>query len=131
MNSMWTKSLFLVAAAYDGILGIAYFLFFPQVFAYFQITPPNHPAYVQFPALLVLIFAWMFWRIAGDPVKNRDLIPFGMGLKVAYCGIVFWYAFRGAMWPAFVALAWIDAVFLALFILAWVATGRARLLAQQ
>jgi len=119
-----------MAAAYDGILGIVYLFFFPQVFAYFQIAPPNHPAYVQFPALLVIIFAWMFWRIAGNPVRHRDLIPFGMGLKVAYCAIVFWYQLRGTMWPAFVALAWIDVFFLLLFILAWVATGRSRVLAQ-
>jgi hypothetical protein len=80
----WTKSLFVFAALYDGLLGLA-FVFFPlAIFAYYGVEPPNHPAYVQFPALLLLIFAALFLRIAGNPVKNYHLIPYGIGQGFLY-----------------------------------------------
>src|SRR6478736_3358321 len=84
-------ALFLIAALYDGALG-AFFLVAPgQVFQWADVTPPNHWAYVQFSAALLLIFGLMFAAIARDPVSNRNLIVYGILLKVAYCGIAFWY----------------------------------------
>ncbi len=63
--------MFVIAALYDGLLGLA-FLFFPLgIFARYGVEPPNHTAYVQFPALLLLIFAAMFLRIANHPAKNH------------------------------------------------------------
>jgi hypothetical protein len=44
-------------------------------------TEPNHPAYVQFPAALLIIFVLMFVTIARDPARFRHLIPFGVLLK--------------------------------------------------
>jgi hypothetical protein len=71
--------------------------------------------YVQFPAALLLIFALMFLAIARDPVGRRHLIPYGILLKVSYCGVVFFHWFTAGvpyMWKPF---AVIDIVFLALF----------------
>ncbi len=85
------KALFVVAALYDGVLG-AIFLFVPSwVYRATDVTPPNHLAYVQFPAALLLIFALMFAAIAAKPLENRKLIPYGIMLKAAYCGVTFWY----------------------------------------
>lgn len=118
--------LFSIAALYDGILGLM-FLFSPYfVFDLFEITPPNHPGYVQFPAALLIVFAFIFLAIARRPKQNRNLIPYGMLLKVSYCGVVFWYwstAGIPSMWKPF-AVA--DLVFLALFIWAWLRLGRER-----
>ena len=67
----WIAPLFFLSALYDGVLGIL-FLFAPgAAFDWFDIVPPNHPGYVQFPAALLLIFALIFLRIARDPVANR------------------------------------------------------------
>ena len=83
MNEKMIKVFYVVAGLYDGILGIA-FLFSPAaIYAMYAVEPPNHMAYVQFPALLLIIFAAMFFRIARDPVKNRDLILYGCALKVS------------------------------------------------
>ena len=38
-----------------------------------EVTPPNHWAYVQFPAALLVIFGLMFVAIAQDPVANRGI----------------------------------------------------------
>jgi hypothetical protein len=85
------KALFLIAALYDGALG-AVFLFVPAwLYRVADITPPNHWAYVQFPAALLLIFGLMFAAIAANPLENRKLIPYGIMLKAAYCGVTFWY----------------------------------------
>jgi hypothetical protein len=116
--SDWRKWLFVVAAIYDGIIGLLFLFFWRELFTHFQITPPNHGGYVQFPALLLVIFGWMFLRIAQNPDGNRGLIDFGIALKVAYSGIVFWYGLTSGVPRMWVWFAWIDLGFLVLFIIA-------------
>lgn len=90
-------------------------------------TPPNHPGYVQFPALLLLVFAAMFLQVARDPVQNRGLIPYGMGLKAAYSGSVFWHQLTSGIPAMWVGWAWVDLVFLVLFVAAFkITAGTAR-----
>jgi hypothetical protein len=106
-TSRWIFALFTIAAAYDGLLGLL-FLAAPRLpFDLFNVTPPNHIGYVQFPAALLLIFAWMFAVVAMDPVRNRSLIPYGIGLKVAYCTLCFWYWFTAdipIIWKPFAVI---------------------------
>ena len=118
MSTNWRKWLFYVAALYDGILGVAFLFVWPWVFRLFEVTPPNHGGYVQFPAFLLIIFGFMFLRIAQDPIAHRDLIPYGIGLKAAYSGLVFWYQFSGGVPFMWIPFAWVDLVFLLLFVLA-------------
>jgi hypothetical protein len=119
MFGNWIKPFFIVAGLYDGILGLAFLLFSESIFQSFGVPPPNHPAYVHFPALLLLIFAAMFFRIARDPIANRELILYGVALKVAYCGSVFWYQANGGVPSMWIPWAWADIVFLVLFLVAW------------
>ena len=125
MNRSWIRPLFIIAGLYDGILAIAFLFFASDIFQWFGVEPPNHPAYVKFPALLLLIFAVMFFRIASDPVKNRELILYGVGLKVAYSGTAFWYQLTKDIPFMWIPWAWADLVFLALFLVAWKSTGPA------
>ena len=117
-------ALYVVAAIYDGLLGAAFLFASGCVFERFGVTPPNHPGYVHFPAALLLIFAAMFVAIAVDPVKNRNLIPYGILLKVSYCGVVMYHWFTAgvpAMWKPFCIA---DFVFIAFFVWAWVVTAK-------
>lgn len=125
MNKSWIKPLFIIAGLYDGILGIAFLFFARSIFQGFGIEPPNHLAYVKFPALLLLIFAAMFFRIACDSAKNRELILYGVGLKAAYTGTVFWYQVTQGVPFMWIPWAWADLVFLVLFLVAWKSTGPA------
>ncbi len=121
---MWVRVLFAIAAAYDGVLGLTFLLVPNYPFEFFQVAPPNHLGYVQFPAALLLIFALMFLAIARDPVGRRDLIPYGFLLKAAYCGLAFSYWLAQdipGMWKPF---AVIDIVMAALFAWAYVALGK-------
>lgn len=115
--------LFYIAALYDGILGAA-FIFIPSsIFSWFNVTPPNHPGYMHFPAALLVVFAIMFINIARQPFRNRNLIPYGILLKLSYCSVVFWHWFSGGlpdMWKPFAVL---DVVFGILFFLAYASLG--------
>ncbi len=115
-----SRILFVVAALYDGLLGLAFLVASGAIFARFAVTPPNHVGYVQFPGALLIVFALMFAAIARSPKRNRGLIVYGILLKVSYSGVVFghWLA-RGVpnMWKPF-ALA--DVLFIILFVLAYV-----------
>ncbi|MFC1703849.1 hypothetical protein ACFL1E_03570 [Candidatus Omnitrophota bacterium] len=114
----WIKPFFIVSGLYDGILGLL-FLFVPfQLFRLANITPPNHIGYVQFSACLLIVFAMMFFRIASDPLANRNLIEFGILLKVSYCAVVFTHWILQTIPLLWVTFAFFDVAFLALFILA-------------
>jgi hypothetical protein len=126
MHGSWIKPFFILAALYDLLLGLAFLLFSGTIFQSFGVTPPNHPAYVSFPALLLMIFGVMFLKIAGNPSRNRDLIWYGVALKAAYSGSAFWYQLNGGVPFMWLPWAWADLVFLAMFIVAWRNLGTAQ-----
>lgn len=110
---------FVIAALYDGILGLAFLIMPAKLFEWFKVTPPNHFGYVHFPAALLIIFALMFLVIAKAPIRNRNLIPYGILLKVSFCGVAGYHWLSGGvpdMWKPF-AVA--DLVFLVLFVLVY------------
>jgi hypothetical protein len=117
----WIPFLFGFAALYDGLLGLLFLTTPLHVFALFKVAPPNHLAYAQFPAALLIVFALMFVSIARDPAGRRGLIPYGILLKVAYCGVAggHWLAsgIPGMFQPMVVA----DLIFGVLFAWAYVA----------
>ena len=109
------RALYVLAAAYDGLLGLAFLVAGPRIYGHFQITPPNHWGYVHFSAGILVIFGWMFLEIARRPLDSLNLIPYGILLKVCYVATVAWYWVHGdipAMWKGF---AVVDAVFALLF----------------
>ena len=122
MSHKWIKAVFFASAVYDGVLGLGFLFCAHCIFGYFGVTLPNHMAYVQFPALLLIIFAIMFFQISRDPVRYRDYMLYGMGLKVAYIGIVLGYHWTSGIPSMWLPWAYIDIVFLIAFILAWTST---------
>jgi hypothetical protein len=122
----WISPLFVLAALYDGCLGLAFLVAPGRLFELCQVTPPNHLGYVQFPAALLLIFGLMFADVARNPIGRRHLIVYGILLKVAYCGVAgFHWAATDipGMWKPFVV---IDLVMGVLFAWAYVALGKAQ-----
>ena len=112
--------LFIIAALYDGLLGLGFLFSAEALFEGFQVTPPNHFGYVHFPAALLLVFALMYLAIARNPQANRNLIPYGMLLKVSYCSVTGYHWFTAglpSMWKPFI---FYDLVFLALFAWAYI-----------
>jgi len=123
MNDKTMKMFYVLAAIYDAVLGVAFVLFPLSIYAMYQVEPPNHLAYVQFPGLLLIIFAAMFYQVAKSPVKNRGLIPYGIALKTSYCGMVFYYMATSGVPSMYVPFAWADLAFLVLFVLTYRSLG--------
>jgi hypothetical protein len=111
--------LFYVAAAYDAILGLAFVALAPAIFDVFGVARPNHLGYVQFPGLVLVVFALMFVRIARAPQRNRGLIVYGILLKASFCGVVFWHWLLHGIPSMWKPLALADAVFAILFVWAY------------
>jgi hypothetical protein len=118
MTPKWIRPLFIVAALYDILLGLAFLLFYPAIYARFGVTLPNHPGYVQLNALFVIIAGVGFAFVARAPERNRDLIQVGILFKLAYAGIVFWYLARGMMPSMWVTWAICDTLFFVVFLVA-------------
>ncbi|AQQ71263.1 hypothetical protein SMSP2_01633 [Limihaloglobus sulfuriphilus] len=113
------RFIFGIAAIYDGILGAVFLVSPLWIFDRFDVTPPNHTGYVQFPALLLIIFAVMFASIALNPNANKNLILYGILLKLSYCGVVFGYWFTAGVPVIWKPFAIFDLLFMVIFIFAW------------
>ena len=123
MNEKTTKMFYVLAGLYDGVIGLGFLLFPAAIYAMYAVEPPNHMAYVQFPALMLIIFGAMFFQISKNPAKNRGLILYGCALKVSYCSMVFGYMATSGVPAMYVPFAYADLVFLALFVVTYRSLG--------
>lgn len=124
MSTRAASGLFLLAALYDGVLGLLFLIAPAWAFEVAEVTPPNHMGYVRFPAALLLVFAAMFLGIARQPRARAGLIPYGIGLKLSYVGVVFGYELSQGIPAMWLPFAWADLVFLVLFAWAWTSLSR-------
>ena len=118
MSKGWIKALFVIAGIYDVLLGGGMLIGSSQIAHLASISLPD-PGYVEFPALLVALFGIMFLNIAANPSAHRTMIVYGMGLKAAYSGVVFWHYLTGSVAMLWIPLAWADFTFMVLFFFAW------------
>jgi len=121
MKSSLIRALFILSGLYDAVLGLGFLVAWSRIFHHFGIVPPNHPGYVQFSALLLIIFGIMFFAIAVNPMANRNLIPFGVLLKFSYTGIVVYYWLSSGVPGIWKPFAIVDVVFAALFLWSYAA----------
>lgn len=124
MSLKLIKALFIISGVYDGLLGAAFLIAPAAIYRATGVPPPNHYGYVQFPALLLIIFGVMFFQIAADPAARQEQILYGMALKASYFGLVFWYQFSGGVPMLWIPFAWADFVGFILFWMAWKALDR-------
>lgn len=123
-NKLTVPILFAVAAIYDGVLGLAFLFFGPSLFEHFNVPPPNHFGYLHFGAAILLVFTIMFIKIASNPVENKNLIPFGILLKISYCGVIFYHWFTANVPNIWKPFAYLDLIFIALFFAAYVSLDK-------
>lgn len=123
MSVLWIRIVLIASGIYDGLLGLAFLVAPATVFRLAQVTPPNF-GYIQFPALVLLIFAAMFLLIAADPVARREQILYGMALKASYFCVVFWYQLHGGIPSLWIPFAWADVAFFLLFFAGWRSTAQ-------
>jgi hypothetical protein len=117
------RLLFSIAGLYDSLIGLTFLFFGPGLFEAAEVPQPNHWGYIHFGSLLLIIFGLMFFAVSRDPVVNRNLMPFGMLLKLSYVGLVSYYWVTTGCPMLFKPFAVIDAVMLVLFALAYGKSG--------
>ena len=118
-NKAWIRILFAIAAIYDLVIGFAFLISGPRIFEATEVPQPNHWGYIQFGALLLMVFGLMFVAIACNPARNRNLIPYGMLLKLSYSGIVGYYWANTGVPGLFKPFVIMDVLMLVLFIVAY------------
>lgn len=124
MSSSWIKAVFWVSAIYDCLLGLVFLVGAAAVFEHFGVPLPNHPGYLQFPALILILFGVMFAQIALDPSGRRDWICYGIGLKLSYAGVVLYHQATAGVPSMWLPFAYADLLFLVGFVAAWRALGK-------
>ena len=120
----WGCLLLTIAGLYDGGLGAIFVFAAPAVFSYFQVPVPSHWGYVHFAVAMLMIFGLMFFIAAANPAGNRNLIGFGMLLKIAYVSVVSYHWMHGDVPSIFKLFLVVDIAWF--FVLGWVfyAVGR-------
>lgn len=116
---LWIRILFAVTGAYDLILGAAFLVAAPALFETAGVPAPLHWGYVHFICCLLIIFGLMFFAVAAQPAANRNLIPFGILLKLSYVAVVTYYWAQQDVPYMFKPFVAIDAVMLVLFAIAY------------
>jgi len=66
-----------------------------------------------------MVFGIMFVAIARRPRENRAMIPYGILLKVSYCGVAGYHWLAGGIPTLWKPLVVTDLIFLALFVVAY------------
>jgi hypothetical protein len=119
MTRTLIRVLFSVAGLYDFLIGLGFLGFGPQLFDAAGVPPPNHWGYAQFGALMLMVFGLMFFAVASDPARNRNLIPYGMLLKLSYTGLVAYYWVTTDCPLLFNPFAVVDSIIFVLFFAAY------------
>ncbi|MGH8103741.1 MAG: hypothetical protein ACREJQ_04385 [bacterium] len=115
-NAGFNKMLFLVAALYDGILGLGFFIGYQSIYSMLNITLPENPAYIHLAAALVFVQGVGYYFVYRNMERNADIVRQGIIYKVAYSGVAFYYWARGGLpHPIFGVLGILDLCFLLLF----------------
>jgi hypothetical protein len=123
MTRKTIRLLFFIAGLYHFLIGLGFLVFGPEIFEKMGVPPPNHWGYLQFAALLLMVFGIMFFAVAQDPVSQRNLMLYGILLKLSYSGLVTYYWLTTDCPLLFKVFAIIDAIMLILFCFAYAQRG--------
>jgi len=119
MKTTYYRSLYLVSALYDFILGISFLFFYEPIFRILGMNLPENPAYLTFCAAMIALFGILLFMIYLNLTGSRRLVIYAVLVKFAYVGTVFYYyALVGSEYVdmPFILFAIFDFIFAILFI---------------
>ena len=112
------KSLFVVAAWYDLILGVVFLLFYGAVYSALGIALPETAAYLQLAAAFVIVQGIGYLFVAQNMDRNVDIVKMGAIYKAAYSAVSLYHFSQGTLpHGVFALFAVLDLVFLVFFIM--------------
>lgn len=88
------KTFFLIVGIYDVLLGGVFALFYKEIYAYLNITLPNHPGYIFVPALFIIAGGIGEFLISRNLLKNIDLAIVRLLMKLSFASAVFYSYFK-------------------------------------
>jgi len=117
MKINW-KTFFLIAALYDGLLGLVFFFLYNTLFPLLEITLPNNTSYIHLTAAFVFVQGVGYWIVFRDPDGNHGIVKLGVIYKSIFAGLAAYYwAIGELLHPIFGLLGILDVLFLVGFIL--------------
>jgi hypothetical protein len=112
------RSLFRVAALYDGVLGATFFFLYQPIFRSLGIPLPDNASYVHLTAGFVFVQGVGYWLVSRNIWGNVDIVRMGVLYKAIYTAVALYYLAVGQLLNAvFAWFAVFDIVFLVLFVL--------------
>ncbi len=110
--------LFLLAAAYDLVLGVAFFFFYRPIFDALGVDPPDHSSYVHQTAGYVAVQGLGYYFVWRNMLRNVDIVKVGAVYKFVYVAVAVYYLLSGdLLHNIFAWFAAFDVVFLVGFVL--------------
>lgn len=116
MTEKSTKTLFLIGAIFNWVVGLALAFKAGLLFELFRVTPaPTEPLFLQLFAWLVFVFGIGYFWVSRDPVANIPIIKLGALGKICVFLTVLACVLMGAVSWQMLLLASADLVFAVLF----------------
>jgi hypothetical protein len=110
------RTFFLVAAIYDIVLGVAFFVFYGPLFSALGIELPNNTSYIHLTAAFVFTQGLGYWFVYQDAPANLGIVKLGIVYKAIFSGLTFYYLAIGELLhPVFLVFGVADLLFLAGF----------------
>jgi hypothetical protein len=111
------RALFVVAAVYDIVLGIAFFFLYGPIFAVLAIPLPPNTSYIHITAAFVFVQGVGYGLVARDLARNHDLVRLGVIYKGIYVAVALYELALGQLISdVFLWFAVFDFMFLVLFV---------------
>lgn len=118
------KLFFTIIGIYDVLLGGSFALFYKNIYAYLNITLPNHPGYIFVPALFIVAGGVGEFLIARNLLRNIDLAIVRLLMKLSFALVVFYSYFKFGVPTIFmlISIASIIGVIINILFIRWAST---------
>jgi hypothetical protein len=90
-TSEFYKSVFGVAAVYDMLLGVAFFLFYAAIYSAFNIELPSNAVYIHITAGFVFVQGLSYFFVYLNLKRNIDIVKVGLIYKSIYVALALYY----------------------------------------
>jgi hypothetical protein len=111
------RVLFGVAALYDLLLGVVFFVLYDPIYDALGADLPENTGYIHLLAGFVFVQGLGYWLVYRNPVRNLDLVRVGAAYKAIFAGVAIGYAvFSELPDGIFLVFGILDVVFLAGFV---------------
>ena len=107
------RTFFLVAAIYDIVLGVAFFVLYEPLFSALGIELPNNTSYIHLTAAFVFTQGLGYWFVYQDAPANLGIVKLGIVYKAIFSGLTLYYLAIGELLhPVFLVFGVADLLFL-------------------